>query len=99
MPPVGSGSCPSSEWIYFGDWCYYLKPDGYVTWDGARKACEYLGGKDSTIVSIKDYTENWYLWKAMADISDFPTSINWYIGLYKAGAGKLTLEQMLRYVF
>ena len=89
MPPAGSGRCPSSEWIYFADWCYYFKSDGYVSWDGARKACEYLGGKESTIVSVQDYSENWYLWTTMVSMSDFPTSTNWYIGLYKKKAGSL----------
>ena len=87
MPPIGSGKCPSTKWIHYGDSCYYFKPDGYLNWDGARKACENEGGEDSTIVSIQDYSENWYLWKAMSNMSVLPTSINWYIGLYKTDAG------------
>ena len=87
LPTVGSGSCPSSEWYRYSEWCFLFRPDKRVDWDVAWLTCEQEGGAGSTLASIHDFSENYFIWKTMLNVTQYPTSYNCYIGLYKTGSG------------
>lgn len=87
-PPPGTGNCPSDEWVKYGTTCLLYQPDKRVDWDTARMACDAL---NSTLASVSDYEKNFFVWNAMYDKSEYPTSVGCFIGLYKKAAGKSEL--------
>ena len=89
-PTVGPGSCPSSEWYRYNEYCFLLRPDERVDFDTARLACEREAAVAigySTLTSVHDFSENSFIWQTMLSVTQYPTSSSCFIGLYNTATG------------
>ena len=93
-PSSAPGSCPSSKWYHYADWCYLFFPDAHMTWEESKYLCETIDESGATPSSIHDYPENWFISKTLADLNQYPPlSTESWIGLYRTDTGKSRLSR------
>ena len=96
MPPEEPGECPGNDWAHYGDSCFLFKPDEYADWPRAHYECTLAGG--DSLGSIRDGTENWFVWQKLLEASSMPVQRPAWIGLTQEDGGKIVFFLNLYYM-